>query len=102
MRFSHAFLTLQPYPPNTRAPGDMIYCVPSGADYSLQCDGMPDSPVSPSPRLPVSPSPRLTSLQVFERKFTPSVIEPSFGIGRIIYCVLEHVYGNGSHPLAHL
>lgn len=31
-------------------------------------------------------------VKVFERKFTPSVIEPSFGIGRIIYCVLEHVY----------
>eukprot|EP00039_Didymoeca_costata_P022101 m.3709 g.3709 ORF g.3709 m.3709 type:complete len:672 (+) comp2815_c0_seq1:217-2232(+) len=27
-----------------------------------------------------------------ERKFTPSVIEPSFGIGRILYCLLEHVY----------
>jgi glycyl-tRNA synthetase len=27
-----------------------------------------------------------------ERKFTPSVIEPSFGIGRIMYCLLEHVY----------
>ena len=25
-----------------------------------------------------------------ERKFTPSVIEPSFGIGRIIYSLLEH------------
>jgi glycyl-tRNA synthetase len=26
------------------------------------------------------------------RNFTPSVIEPSFGIGRIIYCVFEHSY----------
>ncbi|KAK9902771.1 hypothetical protein WJX75_005632 [Coccomyxa subellipsoidea] len=26
------------------------------------------------------------------RKFTPSVIEPSFGIGRIIYCMFEHAY----------
>jgi glycyl-tRNA synthetase len=26
------------------------------------------------------------------RKFTPSVIEPSFGIGRIIYCLFEHCY----------
>jgi len=26
------------------------------------------------------------------RSFTPSVIEPSFGIGRIIYCLLEHCY----------
>lgn len=28
----------------------------------------------------------------FERTFQPSVIEPSFGIGRIIYCLLEHSY----------
>lgn len=27
-----------------------------------------------------------------ERKFTPGVIEPSFGIGRIIYTLLEHSY----------
>ena len=26
------------------------------------------------------------------RKYTPSVIEPSFGIGRIIYGILEHSY----------
>ena len=26
------------------------------------------------------------------RKFTPSVIEPSFGVGRIIYCALEHCF----------
>lgn len=26
------------------------------------------------------------------REFTPNVIEPSFGIGRILYSVLEHVY----------
>ncbi|CAK7216124.1 hypothetical protein SEUCBS140593_002764 [Sporothrix eucalyptigena] len=26
------------------------------------------------------------------RKYTPNVIEPSFGIGRILYSVLEHVY----------
>lgn len=26
------------------------------------------------------------------RNFVPSVIEPSFGIGRIIYCVFEHSY----------
>ena len=32
------------------------------------------------------------SFVVLERKFTPSVIEPSFGIGRIIYCLLEQVY----------
>ncbi|WVZ85415.1 hypothetical protein U9M48_032349 [Paspalum notatum var. saurae] len=27
-----------------------------------------------------------------QRKFTPSVIEPSFGIGRIIYCLFEHCF----------
>lgn len=26
------------------------------------------------------------------RSFVPSVIEPSFGIGRILYCVFEHAY----------
>lgn len=26
------------------------------------------------------------------REFTPNVIEPSFGIGRILYCVLEHSF----------
>lgn len=26
------------------------------------------------------------------RNFVPSVIEPSFGIGRILYCVFEHSY----------
>lgn len=26
------------------------------------------------------------------RSFVPSVIEPSFGIGRILYCVFEHSY----------
>lgn len=27
-----------------------------------------------------------------QRVFTPSVIEPSFGIGRIIYCLFEHSF----------
>lgn len=27
-----------------------------------------------------------------QRVFTPSVIEPSFGIGRIIYCLYEHSF----------
>ena len=26
------------------------------------------------------------------RSFTPGVIEPSFGIGRILYCVFEHCF----------
>ena len=28
----------------------------------------------------------------YGRSFTPSVIEPSFGIGRIMYCLYEHCY----------
>jgi glycyl-tRNA synthetase len=32
------------------------------------------------------------------RAFTPSVIEPSFGIGRILYCLLEHVYDWRKEP----
>ncbi|MBE7180446.1 MAG: hypothetical protein INR71_04400, partial [Terriglobus roseus] len=26
------------------------------------------------------------------REYTPNVVEPSFGIGRILYCLLEHNY----------
>jgi glycyl-tRNA synthetase len=29
---------------------------------------------------------------VIEEKYVPHVIEPSFGIGRIIYCVFEHCF----------
>lgn len=30
--------------------------------------------------------------KVLEEKFIPSVIEPSYGIGRIVYCVFEHCF----------
>jgi glycyl-tRNA synthetase len=30
--------------------------------------------------------------KVHEQKFTPSVIEPSFGMGRILYSLLEHSF----------
>lgn len=30
--------------------------------------------------------------KVMEEQFTPAVIEPSFGIGRILYCLLEHSF----------
>ena len=33
-----------------------------------------------------------SELNVTEEKFFPGVIEPSFGIGRIVYCVLEHCF----------
>jgi len=29
-----------------------------------------------------------------EEKYTPHVIEPSFGIGRILYCVFEHCFNS--------
>jgi len=29
---------------------------------------------------------------VLEEKYVPHVIEPSFGIGRIIYCIFEHAF----------
>ena len=29
---------------------------------------------------------------ILEEKYVPSVIEPSFGIGRTVYCVLEHAF----------
>ncbi len=28
--------------------------------------------------------------KVVEEKYVPNVIEPSFGIGRLLYCLLEH------------
>ncbi|TWU78655.1 hypothetical protein ED733_005559 [Metarhizium rileyi] len=34
------------------------------------------------------------------REYTPNVIEPSFGIGRILYSVLEHVYWNRPQDVA--
>jgi glycyl-tRNA synthetase (class II) len=38
---------------------------------------------------------RASQLESFVRRtYTPSVIEPSFGIGRIIYCVFEHSFYN--------
>jgi glycyl-tRNA synthetase len=32
-----------------------------------------------------------------EEKYTPSVIEPSFGIGRIVYCIFEHCFRIRAH-----
>ncbi|KAH7100023.1 glycyl-tRNA synthetase [Auriculariales sp. MPI-PUGE-AT-0066] len=34
----------------------------------------------------------LKTLKVSVRTYTPNVIEPSFGLGRILYCLLEHSY----------
>ena len=33
-----------------------------------------------------------TTKKVSGQSYTPSVIEPSFGIGRIMYCMMEHCY----------
>ena len=33
-----------------------------------------------------------TTKKIHEQKFTPSVIEPSFGMGRILYSLLEHSF----------
>merc|ERR1711957_897375 len=30
--------------------------------------------------------------KLLEEKYVPSVIEPSYGIGRIIYCIFEHCF----------
>lgn len=35
---------------------------------------------------------RTEKKMIMERKYTPSVIEPSFGIGRVLYAVLEHAF----------
>ena len=32
------------------------------------------------------------SLLFVVREFIPNVVEPSFGIGRILYCLLEHSF----------
>ncbi|KAF8218052.1 hypothetical protein K438DRAFT_1747289 [Mycena galopus ATCC 62051] len=45
----------------------------------------------PCPGSPVL-APALTSTPSVVREFTPNVIEPSFGIGRILYCLLEHSF----------
>lgn len=34
------------------------------------------------------------------REYTPNVIEPAFGIGRILYSVLEHVYWHRQDEVA--
>ena len=31
-------------------------------------------------------------VKTIEQKFAPHVIEPSFGIGRVVYCILEHCF----------
>lgn len=38
-----------------------------------------------------------SEIKIFEEKYTPSVIEPSFGIGRIIYCIFEHCFKVREH-----
>lgn len=33
-----------------------------------------------------------TVKKIHEEKFVPSVIEPSFGVGRLLYAILEHSF----------
>ncbi|KAI1812781.1 glycyl-tRNA synthetase 1 [Poronia punctata] len=42
---------------------------------------------------------KVTRLQTV-RKYTPNVIEPSFGIGRILYCLLEQTYWHRPQDVA--
>jgi glycyl-tRNA synthetase len=35
---------------------------------------------------------RMETRKVAGRSYTPAVIEPSFGIGRLLYCMFEHCY----------
>ena len=35
---------------------------------------------------------KISSKNVSTRKYTPSVVEPSFGVGRILYAIFEHSY----------
>lgn len=35
---------------------------------------------------------------VREEKYTPWVIEPAFGIGRIVYCIFEHAFKERERP----
>lgn len=48
---------------------------------------------APGARAPAdSPPFPHTGTLALRRNFTPAVIEPSFGIGRILYCVFEHCF----------
>ena len=33
-----------------------------------------------------------TTKKILEEKYTPHVIEPSYGLGRIMYCIYEHCF----------
>lgn len=63
---------------------------------SLEKDGQ--APIAgPAGEGPFTITPDLVSFSVekktvSETKYTPSVIEPSYGIGRILYAVLEHAF----------
>ena len=63
---------------------------------SLQKDGQ-GTVMGPAGEGPFILTPDLVSFSVekktvSESKYTPSVIEPSYGIGRILYAVLEHAF----------
>jgi len=58
----------------------------AGSDAHVIVDGV-SYKITP-PMLTITKSTRL----IHEERFYPSVIEPSFGIGRILYAVLEHTF----------
>jgi len=70
----------------TRAGGNALV----GAGDRLRCAFILEACTAPSP-VPPPPTPHACA-QVTGRSFVPGVIEPSFGIGRIMYCMFEHTY----------
>lgn len=52
--------------------------------------GRPTGSALQGPAVP-TPPPALARRSLC-RNFTPGVIEPSFGIGRILYCLFEHAF----------
>ncbi len=35
---------------------------------------------------------KIDTKMITREKFTPNVIEPSFGVGRLVYCIFEHCF----------
>lgn len=60
-----------------------------GGSFTLEAAGLPDGKVELDKSLvQIVRRTRVENM----REYVPNVIEPSFGIGRAFYCLLEHVY----------
>jgi glycyl-tRNA synthetase len=59
----------------------------AGSNFDIECDG---ETVSFDPKLILGIT--YQEKKISTRKYLPHVVEPAFGIGRILYCVLEHAY----------